>query len=272
VDVLIRMGQYAEAREECLQALKVFPNNEAVQKKLQEIEQVLSPKISTDEVERPPKHPEEFPSQTVQVPVPSGGRVPVVPPAPPPAPPRAERRSSAAAAPAPAQQPSAPARPVVERRPAPPLTYEAAEPRSFPLAIILGGVGVLLVAAFLIIFFWPREPEPGTQTTGPTGTTGTSTTPGGISTTPPPVIPSVPVSIDALPWATIRISGGDLKNPVTEITPAIISLPPGRYTVEFENPDLPTFTETLDVNESNSHFSFVFRQFDAGKIADSLVQ
>ncbi len=267
VDVLIRMGQYAEAREECLQALKLFPNNEAVQKKLQEIEQVLSPKISTDEVERPPKHPEEFPGQTVQVPVPSGGRVPVVPP--PPAPPRAERRSSAAAAPAPAQRPSAPARPAVEPRPAPPppRTHEAVEPRSFPVAIILGGVGVLLVAAFLIIFLWPREPVPGPATTGPTGTPGTTRPPIGY-----PATPLVAVSIDAVPWATIRISGGDLKDTITEITPAIVTLAPGRYTVEFENPHLPTFTETLDVNESNDFFRFAFRQFDAGKIADSLVQ
>lgn len=272
VDVLIRMGQHVEAREECLAALKLFPNDEAVLKKLEEIEKMLAPsKITTDEIEKVAKMPEGIPSETMQVPVPAGGRVPVIPPAaaaPPPPPPRAEKQS--APAPAPVQRPSSPARPA----PAPPSPRpaEVAEPKSFPLAMVLGIVGVLLVAAFLVIFLWPRGPRTTTTTNTPTGTTP-GTTPGGTTTTQVET-PPVPVSIDALPWATIRISGGDLKNTITEITPAIVSLPPGRYTVEFENPDpnLARFTETLDVNENNHRFSFSFRQFDAGKIADSVFQ
>jgi len=270
VDVLIRMGQHAEAREECLQALKLFPNDEAVLKKLEEIEKSLgAPKITTDEIEKV-KMSERIPSETVQVPVPAGGRVPVVPPAPTPPPPRVEPKAAVPApAPAPTQRPSSPAAPAPVAPAARP--YEpAAEPKSFPVAMVLGGVGVLLLVAFLVVFFWPRGPQPTTNTTGTT-TTNPETQPGGTISTPPE-IPPVAVSIDALPWATIRISGGDLKNTITEITPAIVTLPPGRYTVEFENPDLPKFTETLDVNESNHRFSFSFRQFDAGKIADSVFQ
>lgn len=270
VDVLIRMGQHAEAREECLQALKLFPNDEAVLKKLEEIEKLLAPpKITTDEIEKVAKMPDRIPSETVQVPVPAGGRVPVVPPPPTPPPPRVEPKAAAAApAPVPVQRPSSPSRPA----PAPPAPrpYEAAEPKSFPVAMVLGGIGVLLVVVFLVIFFWPRAQQTTTTSTGPTTTN--PETPGGTTSLPPPEVPPVPVSIDALPWATIRISGGDLKNTITEITPAIVTLPPGRYTVEFENPDLPKFTETLDVNESNHRFSFSFRQFDAGKIADSVFQ
>jgi serine/threonine protein kinase len=271
VDVLIRMGQHAEAREECLQALKLYPNDEAVLKKLEEIEKMMAPpKMTTDEIEKVANMPEGIPSETVQVPVPAGGRVPVVPPAPTPPPPRVGPKAAAPApAPAPVQRPSSPARPAPA--PAAPRPYEAAEPKSFPVAMVLGGVGVLLLVAFLVIFFWPRGPQTNTTSTGPT-TTNPGTQPGGTTSTPPPVIPPVAVSIDALPWATIRISGGDLKNTITEITPAIVTLPPGRYTVEFENPDLPKFTETLDVNESNHRFSFSFRQFDAGKIADSVFQ
>ena len=271
VDVLLRMGQHVEAREECLGALKLFPNDEAVLKKLQEIEKMLAPpKITTDEIERVAKMPEGISNETMQVPVPAGGRVPVVPPAPaPPPPPRVEKKSAPAPAPAPIHQPSSPSRPAPA--PPPPRVYETAEPKSFPLAMVLGGLGVLLVAVFLVIFLWPREPNTTTTTgTSPTGNQGT-TQPGGTTSTPPE-IPPVAVSINALPWATIRISGGDLKNTITEITPAIVSLPPGRYTVEFENPDLPRFTETLDVNESNHRFNFSFRQFDAGKISDSVFQ
>jgi hypothetical protein len=249
-----------------LQALKLFPNNEAVLNKLEEIEKLLAPsKITTDEIEKVAKMPEGIPSETVQVPVPAGGRVPVVPPAPTPPPPRVEPKA-APPPPAPVQRPSASPAPA----PAASRPYEAAEPKSFPVAMVLGGVGVLLLVAFLVIFFWPRGPQTNTSTTGPTTNPGTQ--PGGTTSTPPPVIPPVAVSIDALPWATIRISGGDLKNSITEITPAIVALPPGRYTVEFENPNLPKFTETLDVNESNHRFSFSFRQFDAGKIADSVFQ
>ncbi|MCI0443051.1 protein kinase [bacterium] len=275
VDVLLRMGQHAEAREECLQALKLFPNDEAVLKKLQEIEKMHAPapKITTDEIEKVAKMSEGNPNETMQVPVPAGGRVPVIPPAPtapPPPSPRVEKKSAPAPAAAPVQRPSSPSRPAPA--PPPPRAYEAAEPKSFPLAMVLGAVGVLLVAAFLVIFLWPRGPNTNTTTgTSPTGNQGT-TQPGGTTSTPPPEIPPVAVSINALPWATIRISGGDLKNTITEITPAIVSLPPGRYTVEFENPDLPRFTETLDVNESNRRFSFSFRQFDAGKSADSVFQ
>jgi hypothetical protein len=272
VDVLIRMGQHAEARDECLAALKLFPNNEAVLKKLEEIEKSLAPKMTTDEIEKVAKMPDGIPSETVQVPIPAGGRVPVIPPAPTPPPPpapRIERKAAPAPAPepVPVQQPSSQGRAAPAPQQARP--YEAAEPKSFPVAMVLGIVGVLLVAAFLVIFFWPRGPQTTTSTTGPS-TTNPGTQPGGTTSTPPPVLPPVAVSIDALPWATIRISGGDLKNTITEITPAIVTLPPGRYTVEFENPDLPKFTETLDVNENNRRFSFSFQQFDAGKIADSV--
>src|SRR6185437_8401821 len=66
VDVLIRMGQHAEARQECLDALKLYPNDEAVLKKLEEIEKLLAPpKITTDEIQKATKMPEGTPNETV---------------------------------------------------------------------------------------------------------------------------------------------------------------------------------------------------------------
>jgi hypothetical protein len=106
-------------------------------------------------------------------------------------------------------------------------------------------------------------------TTGPTG--GTSAN-GPTTTDNPPVLPPVNVSIDVLPWAKVNISGGGLKESLTETTPAIVSLPPGRYVLVFENPDLRTFKEEVDINESNHSFNFAFRDFDARKVADSLVE
>ena len=134
---------------------------------------------------------------------------------------------------------------------------------------VLGGVGVLLLVGFLAIFLWPRDkdvPE-NTTTTVPTGPTKTEPT-----TNVPPVIPPISVSIDVLPWAKVNISGGGLKESITDTTPAIVSLPPGRYVFVFENPDLRTFKEEVDVNENSRSFNFAFRDFDAGKVADSLVE
>jgi serine/threonine protein kinase len=275
VDTFLRMGQYEKAKEECLGILKTYPDNPEAQKKLKEINEILAPqKIDTDEIKKLAKAAEDFPNQTVQVPVPSG-RVPVVPPAPQPPPPKAERKTPAPVASAPKPRPAAPAlrsadpQPAVVQR-----SPETTEPRSFPLNLILGGVGALLVIGFLLIFFWPSDkgvPDNTGSTTGPTG--GTSTN-GPTTTTdnPPPVLPKVSVSIDVLPWAKVNISGGGLKESITETTPAIISLPPGRYVLVFENPDLRTFKEEVDINEGNRIFNFAFRDFDARKVADSLVE
>ncbi|HSE40257.1 MAG TPA: tetratricopeptide repeat protein, partial [Acidobacteriota bacterium] len=270
VDTFLRMGQYEQAKDECRAILKTYPGNPEAEKKLKEIEGFLAPaKIDTDEIKKFAKAVEDFPNQTVQVPV---SRVPVAPPPPPPPAAHAERPAAPAPAPSPKPKPIVPPTPrsktpEVVQHPA-----EIAEPKSFPLSFVLGGVGVLLVVGFLVIFLWPRDKTTDNPpTTGP-GTDITNTGPTTTTTNNPPVIPPVNVSIDVLPWAKVNISGGGLKESITDTTPAIVSLPPGRYVLVFENPDLATFKKEVDVNENNHSFSFAFTNFDAGKVADSLVE
>ncbi len=276
VDTFLRMGQYEKAKEECLGILKTYPDSPEAQKKLKEIEEILSPKIDTGEIRKLAKAAEEFPNQTVQVPVPAGGRVPVIPPAPPPPPPRAERKSAAPPTPAPAAKPRPSGASVprpAEPQPVPAQrSVEAAEPRSFPLSFVLGGVGVLLVVGFLLIFLWPRDKDQPQDNPGTNPSTNGTTTGPTTNIDTPPVIPPVNVSIDVRPWAKVNFSGGGLKQSITDTTPSIVSLPPGRYLFVFENPDLRTFKEEVDVNENNHSFNFNFPDFDAKKVTDSLVE
>jgi serine/threonine protein kinase len=271
-DVMIRMGQYEEALQECKRIQKSFPGNAAVVAKIAEIEEILHPgtRIAEKIPRKPapaapnPEIPDDYSKQTMQVPVPSS-RIPTAPP--PPAA-RPEPRISTPQAPAPAARPAAQA--VHSQAPARPQPRpEIAEVKGSQMPLILGGAGVALVIIIGALFFLLSDSDDKPKTDPQRQTQQQNTTK--TKQVTPATQTAVPVAIDVQPWATFVVSGENLKSTLTDQTPAVISLPPGRYTIVFENPALPSFTETIEVTSSNQRFTFAFKQFDVDKIADSVM-
>ena len=137
-----------------------------------------------------------------------------------------------------------------------------------PVLYVLAGVGVLVVAGLIYLFAGPSGKVNPQQQQIPQQQRQTVTPP--VHTTPEAA--PLMVSIDAQPWATINISGGDLKEPMHEITPAQVQLPPGRYTIAFENAGFPAFTQTVDVHAGSTSFSYAFQQVNADKLVDSAMK
>lgn len=260
-DVLVRMGQLEEARQQCLQILEKNKDHPVVLAKLNEIEDLISPKTKLQKrqpVEQP-QAPEEISSKTMHLP--SGTKIPApaaktehVEPSKPSA--SKEIRTTVPVG----QQPDQPSRVAAPQR----VAREAGERRSFPLGLTVAILAVVLVAGLFAAILWlPKTPVNPEQT---------PPKPGRPVVMPPPAATPLHVSIDAHPWANIMISGGDLQSNIHETTPAAIQLPPGRYTVEFTNPDLPSFSEVIDVGPSSTNFSYSFKQLNAEKLVDQLVQ
>jgi serine/threonine protein kinase len=272
-DVLVRMGQLEEARSECMKLLEKYPEHALVIAKWNEIEDLISPQTR---LHRKPSAEIPFlPDDAVSgktVFVPSRPKGPALPPTSAEEGQPAELQNVAVQDPDPIprsapvpQQPKSPTAAVggiAKSFPA-----EVGERRSaFPLGLVLGGLGVLAVAALLAILIWiPKTPVN-------TNETPQTDNPGRPVVTPPPAATPLSVSIDAQPWANIQISGGDLNSKISDTTPAVVQLPPGRYTVRFENPQLQSFTEVIEVNSGSTSFSYPFKQLDPQKLVDQLMQ
>jgi len=271
-DVLVRMGQLQEARDECVKLLEKYPDHAVVTAKLNEIEDLISPqtRLHRKQSGEIPVLPDDAVSgKTVFVP--SRPKGPALPPASAEEAPPAEIQN--VVAPEPAAIPRTVPGPPQAKSPAAAggvarsFPAEAGEKRGgFPLGIVLGGLGVVAIAALLAILIWMPKTPVNTNENPQTQNPGRA-----VVNAPPPATP-LSVSIDAQPWANIQISGGDLNSKISDTTPAVVELPPGRYTVRFENPQLQSFTEVIDVHSGNTSFSYPFKQLDTQKLVDQLLQ
>ena len=277
-DVLMRMGQFEQARDECRRLLKETENHPLVLAKLNEIEELLPDNLRTPAPQAPQEHPPtvQFQKSALNVPLPP----------PPPAQPRApqqpatrEEEAGTRVVPRPLLPPTPPPQPrrTQEIQMAQQQAQEqapAAEPTGrSPVLYVLAGVGVLVVAGLIYLFAGPsgkEKPQQQQQQQQQNQQQQQTTTPPAHTTTPEAA--PLTVAIDAQPWATINITGGDLKEPVHEITPAQVRLPPGRYTIAFENAEFPAFTQTVDVHTGSTSFSYAFQQVNADKLVDNAMK
>lgn len=266
-DVLMRMGQMEQAREECRRLLKETDNHPLVQAKLQEIEEQLPAHLRTPAPQPAQDHP-----ATVQF------HKSALAPLPPP-PPRAQQPAQSASDEAagtrivprptmPPVQPQPRKTQEVHAQPPAPAPAPAAEPSGkSPVLYILTGVGVLVVGGLIYLFMGPSGKE-----TSPPPQQQQQQTQNPPTHTTTVVDAPLSVSIDAQPWANINITGGDLKEPLHEITPALVPLPPGRYTIAFENASFPTFTQTVDVHTGSTSFSYTFQQADTNNLVETAMK
>lgn len=262
-DVLVRMGQLQEARDECLKILEKHKDHPTALAKLNEIEDMISPQTRLHQKAAGgiPELPEDVSGKTVFVPSRTKAQA---------APPQVEEPAAPEEArPAPAPIPRTVPAPQSPKPAAVPRIHPApAEPadRRLPLGLILGGLGVVAIAALLALLIWLPKAPVTSDDSQPTQN------PGRTIVTPAPAATPLAVSIDAQPWANIEISGGELDSKISDTTPAVVQLPPGRYTVVFENPQLQSFTEQIDVQPGTTSFSYPFKQMDPQKLVDQLMQ
>jgi len=242
-DVFLRMGQFDLARKECEAILERDGTHPQAVSKLRDIEEkeaALKKKSEgpdTDQVLR-----EVAAIRTVQVPRP--------------------------ASPAPGKI-QAPAGVVI-----PPVTQRAPMPvvkprQGLPISLLIGaGASVFLAVIIFAFLLWNpgSEPKPVLPAEPKTATLPPKEQPKLVALQP------VSVSINVTPWADFEIRGRTLPQPIKETTPAVVKLPPGKYTILFRNGDFPSFNETIVVDEFNTSFRFQFKQLDPENLANSLVQ
>ncbi len=244
-DVFLRMGQFDLAREECEAILEKDKTHAGAAAKLTDIEEketalkVKSQGPDTGEVLK-----EVAALQTVQVLRPTSPTSRTIQPPPPVVIPPV---------PAPKSQPV----------PAPKVR------QSLPIGLLVG-VGSVAILAVLIFAFLLWNPGPELKTTSPINpNAGTVTS---KEEPKPVVLQPLAVSINVTPWANFEIRGNALTIPIKETTPAVVKLPPGKYTIVFRNQDFPSFNETIVVDQFNTSFRFQFKQLDPENLANSLVQ
>lgn len=255
-DVFLRMGQIVQAKEECRRILERNPQHPGALSKLKEIESALEQQRRQQQA-RPQQVPEPVADEggTVQIPTPAK-------PAPPAERPSAFVRQDPAPRPQPAYAPQ-------------PSTRLAMPPaqasRPSMMTWVLGGAGVLVIAVIALVFLWPK-PQP----QGQAGNTQNQTQ--NQSQHPPtvkPTVESISVSIDSQPWTNIEVTGKNLKQKITETTPAVLRLPAGQYTIIFQNPDAGRqgMSRTIDVSQYNREFTYQFTELvDPNKLADTIVR
>ena len=275
-DVHVRMGQLEQARDECRRLLTETDNHPLVVAKLNEIEDLLPEHLKT-----PVPREQQDHSPTIQFHKSAMSNLPLAPPLPAakaPAPQRNEEQiSGTRIVPRPVLPPSPAPQPQPQRRTSqiqmdqPVAAPVAAPPRKSPILYVVIAVGVLLIGGVIYLLFGPsgddgknkqgqqQQQQQQQQQHQQQNSTTTSTT---TAETP------LPVSIDAQPWATINISGGSLKDTLHETTPAMLQLAPGRYTITFENAKFPSFTQTVDVHNGSTSFSYAFQQMDPATLVD----
>jgi len=188
----------------------------------------------------------------------------------------AEAAKAAAAVPAPAKAPPPP--PVVEKREAPAAVPAPKAPRAAPVPrpavperaatrrwmyIAAAAMVVTALITTVVVIRSRSTPEP-VATPGPTA--AAPTVPGPAPTTPAPIPApaSATVSLNALPWARIKLSPvtkGIAAPTVPEeesVTPCFLTLPAGEYNVELRNDISPQpLTQKIRV-EANRENSYVF--------------
>lgn len=90
----------------------------------------------------------------------------------------------------------------------------------------------------------------------------------------PPARQSLSLSVDAQPWASVRVLDARTQRPVgqsTYTTPAVLNLPVGVYTLEFSHPEYGTTTRDVTVEQdSDPQVRVVMPGFDAGAVAREL--
>ncbi len=130
----------------------------------------------------------------------------------------------------------------------------------------IGGVAALVVLGTIGYVLSPRpavDPAPPTPSPAPTASPSTG-----------PVGTPVEVRVSASPWARVRVTpAGEAPQgftaPAPLVTPCVLSLPPGRYSLAFENDGLTKGFEatiTVEPGEPNA-FSFTMPGFDAARAA-----
>jgi len=245
-DVLLRMGQTDEA----IQALEKLNQNPEAQAKLQQIRAAQQKAAQMPEDRDIRELLQQQDGDTSKI-----AKTTLVKQAD--RPPTTEFRGASTAAQA---RPAAPDIPIQRPVTIPPVK------KSIPTSLVIGGVAVafaLLIA--VLLFFWnPSQPKT---------TDVTTPIPRPVKhppvSQPPPVIPTISVSFDAIPWAEIEISGGSLKGPIRDTTPCRIALAPAQYNITLKNPELAPLTQSITVNQGNRDFRFQFPKVDPEKLADS---
>ncbi len=92
----------------------------------------------------------------------------------------------------------------------------------------------------------------------------------------PPPRQTLPVSVDALPWAEVRVLDNRTGQPASEgtyTTPALLNLPVGSYTFEFTHPEFGTTSQQVTVSVNDvTEVRVVMPGFDAAATAQDLLR
>lgn len=91
----------------------------------------------------------------------------------------------------------------------------------------------------------------------------------------PPSRQTLSLSVDAMPWASVRVLDSQTGQPVSEstyTTPTVLNLPVGTYALEFIHPEYGATTRAVTVEPgSDPQVRVVMPGFDAGAIARELL-
>ncbi len=258
-DTFSRMGQFNQARQICLEVLAKNPNHATAKKKVEEIDRMLgNNSIDTGELLKQinmtaMSPPATEPGMKVPEAVPYREELPAEP-----TPPRPLRQ--------PSTTPLAP--------PVPPVPRPVASTVGMsPLMIWgLGGAALLAIVAIIFALVWSpsdeKEEKPPQNVIVPPKEIKKDVPP----PPPPVVVQPVSISLDVLPWAEVEISGGGLSQPVRDVTPVRVNLPPGEYNVRLTNPEFASFNQAIQVSNTNRDFRFQFKQLDPNQIVDNVLR
>ncbi len=139
-----------------------------------------------------------------------------------------------------------------------PATRRVPPIRTIALALAAGAL-----AAVALVYFWNQRSAE--QATAPSPLVAPSAT---------PVLGKQLVSLNALPWAHVKlvakqgaVAGSDMTEPL--VTPCVVELAPGAYTVELENGGLtpPATREIRVVEGARNAFVFSMPSFDPAQAA-----
>jgi hypothetical protein len=136
--------------------------------------------------------------------------------------------------------------PVESPRAAPPraipVEVEQEAPRR-PITKYIAAAAALAAAVLVIVYLSRPDSTPEPVPTPPTTT-------GAVDPPPPPpvaMVPRRPVTINAVPWASVRVLGKDSAVVANGVTPLIVELPEGDYTLELRNDLFAPVTQPLAV-------------------------
>lgn len=265
-DVFLRMGQIDNARAECRKILEQNPQHPGGLAKMREIENLYAQKQAAQAVHQQAMEEEqqsdlEAPSATMQI----QKTAPPQPAGPGKRPSQVSRSGFIPPVPAGPVAPTEPEpRPASTRSATVPRVQEPPAQGRSTTGFVIGGIAVLVIA-IAAIFLWPAS-KPQDTVVAPK------------HESQPPAQPDserIAVTIDTQPWTNIEISGPTLRSSIQDVTPAVLDLPPGQYTVVFSNPQAggKSITQTIDVSKFNTKFLFPFPDMlNPEKLADAIVR